>query len=75
VMVCWEDGGDVLTEYAIADDDLRIDDVRDVINTLMTILPRHIRAARSTNKRYKSVYALARDITEATKNHGDQVRS
>ena len=65
VTVYWDDdGADSLIETEAGDADLRIDDVAGITQALREVLPRHVKAARATNKRYKEVYALARKLIE-----------
>jgi len=61
-LVSWD--SDDLVEISAEDQDLRIDDVSGITNALRVVLPRHVKSAKATNKRYREVYALALKLIE-----------
>ena len=69
VMAFWaEDDGVIwLTTEPALDEGLRIDDIDAFVRTLREVLPRHIKAARSTGGRYMSMQRLAHRIRDVTK--------
>ncbi len=67
ILAFWntDDGLLSLSKDPAPDDALRVDDIRDMASTLNSILPRHVKSARSTGGRYRDLQRLALRIRDA----------